>query len=155
MDTLTKANVVIEEAALLQPVGPRSNPTRSRSIPRHTQRVPQSLMEFPGKLVQHLSHLPLEKVEILEDWITQVTTWSEEMLEILEDMHDITQQLIATRPADLRGGFSIEGISLAMDELLRIVRFLRSARTEYRAQIAKALDDIHNISMLQGFIMRR
>lgn len=150
MDTLTKANVVI---ALLQPVGPRSNPTRSS--PRNTQRVPQSLMGFPGKLVQHLSHLPLERVEILEDWITQVTTWSEEMLEILEDMHDITRQLIATRPADLRGDFSIEGISLAMDELLRIVRFLRSARTEYRVQIAKALDDICNISVLQGFIVRR
>lgn len=140
MHILTKRNVVTEVALLPPVVGPRPN-----TIPRHTQRVPQSLVGFPGKLVQHLSHLPLEKVEILEDWITQVTTWSEEMLEILEDV-----QLITTRPADLRGGFySIENISIAMDELLRIIRFLRSARTEYRAQIAKALDDIRNISMFQ------
>lgn len=159
MGISTSVVLELEEIALLPPAVTLPLDI-TKFISRWTLGVPKSLMEFYAlsrRLRQQLNRLPPGTEEIPEDWIPQSIKWSQEVLEILEDMHKIAHQLLANKPADLRGNFHpIEeyqsDIASTIDKFKKILRPLRHVKIDDTTETAKALGSIRKIYLFSQII---
>lgn len=156
------SSLTIEEVTLLPP--DITLPLDiTRLIFEWTQGVPKSLMGFytlSMQLGQQLSLLPTKTAEIPEDWVSQSMGWSQGVLNILKQMHDMTGYLMATRPADLRGNFHpveeyMSDIATTRDEFVKILRPLQSATPQDTEKFEKALVDIRGVCMFQRILIKR
>lgn len=160
MGISTSVNVEVEEFTLLPPEVTLPLDI-TKFISRWKQGVPQSLLGFyvlSRQLHQQFNRLPVKDTKIPEDWVPQSTEWAQETLQILDDMHKVTQKLTKTRPADLYGNFhAVEeyttDIASTIDEFVEILRPLQCAKTKNTALIRKALNDIRRIYMFQGYFL--
>lgn len=152
MGISTSVAVEFEETTLLPPavILPLDI---TKFISDWTLGVPQPLMDFYAlskQLRQQLNRLPAKNAEVPADWIAQGTAWAQEVAAILNDMHNITQTLLATKPADLRGNMHpveeyAADIASTIEEFEKIVGPLRRAKAENTAQIAKSVESIRNM----------
>lgn len=152
MGSSTSVTLEFEEIYLLPPTVPLPLDI-TKFISGWALGVPKSLMEFYAlsrQLRQQLDHLPSTNEEIPEDWISQGTEWSQEVIKILEDMYKIAHWLLETRPADLHGNLHpIEeyksDIAATTDEFKKILRLLRHTKPDDTTQITEALKAIRGI----------
>lgn len=119
-------------------------------------------MEFYAlskQLRQQLNRLPAKNAEVPADWIAQGTAWAQEVAAILSNMYKITQTLLATRPADLRGNMHpveeyAADVASAIEEFEKIVGMLRRAEAGDTAQIAKSVESIRNMYLFFEIVKR-
>lgn len=153
MGISTSVALEFEEEVFLLPPAVTLPLDITKFISRWTLGIPKSLMEFyllSRQLRQQLDRLPSRTEEIPEDWILQSTKWSQKVLEILEDMHDVSHRLLANKPADLRGNIHpIEeyqsDISSTIDKFEKILRPLQHAKIDDKTEIAETLEGIRKI----------
>lgn len=132
----------------------------TKFISRWTLGVPKSLIEFyvlSRQLRQQLDRLPSRTEQIPEDWILQSTKWSQEVLKILKDMHQVAHRLLANKPADLHGNFHpIEeyqsDIASTIDKFEKILGLLQHAKIDDTTEIAKTLKSIRKIYLFSQII---